>query len=108
MNRGIKKWNATKCSKYPKEIKIKAVRLKELQDCDDPSNLDEIRSIQLELNILLEQENLMWKHKAKKCWYRWGDKTQKFFMLVQTREEKKTSSKASAPIPTGSMNQKKK
>lgn len=51
---GLKKWSSIRCNSYSSDIKTKSVRLKEMQDCEDPSNVVEIKCIQQELNNLME------------------------------------------------------
>lgn len=71
------------------EITTKSAWLKELQDHEETSNVDEIRSIQLEINTLLEQEDIRWKQRAKRTWYRCGDKNTKFFHTYANQRRKK-------------------
>ncbi|XP_042980139.1 uncharacterized protein LOC122310310 [Carya illinoinensis] len=60
-------------------IKEKTERLKEEQENEGPHNARIIKSLQRDLGLLLAQEDLKWKQRAKWNWYKNGDKNTKFF-----------------------------
>lgn len=43
---------------------------------------EEIKYLESELGLLLDQENLRWKQREKKNWYKMGDMDTKFFSRV--------------------------
>lgn len=52
---------------------IKSQQLKLLQNQEDPSIMDSIKQLQVEINLLLNQKNMKWRQRAKRHWYKEGD-----------------------------------
>jgi hypothetical protein len=75
----ISKWNGSHKGQTEKLISQKTKRLEELQDGDGFLDLENIHTLQQEVNDLLEQEDLKWRQRAKENWLRHGDKNSKYF-----------------------------
>ncbi|XP_042952211.1 uncharacterized protein LOC122289292 [Carya illinoinensis] len=72
-------WKRRKRQDAEKQIKEKTERLKVEQEEEGPHNVKIIKSLQRELGLLLAQEDIKWKQRAKRNWYKNGDKNTKFF-----------------------------
>lgn len=60
-HRDLSKWSSQKFGISEAIQKTKTKLLVELQKQENPSNLKEIKKIQGEIDLLLEQEDLWWK-----------------------------------------------
>lgn len=67
------RWSSLVHRGRAKDIRYKSKKLKDLQDLEDPSALEDINQLQKELHLLLDQQDLKWKQKIKRHWYRNGD-----------------------------------
>ncbi|XP_042950053.1 uncharacterized protein LOC122282165 [Carya illinoinensis] len=65
----LTKWSKGKNVDCVKEILLKTEELKKMQDVEGPQNIAAIKDLQKELDILLEQEDLKWRQRAKVNWY---------------------------------------
>lgn len=63
---------------YTVEVKEKMSSLRILQQVPPP-NLSANKSLEDEINVWLEQEDIHWKQRAKCEWYKMGDQSTKFF-----------------------------
>ncbi|KAG6624128.1 hypothetical protein CIPAW_16G004700 [Carya illinoinensis] len=73
------RWNSQRASDGEKEILRLSEKLKMEQENESPHNVSVVRKLHKELGLLLEKEDLKWKQKAKRSWYKLGDKNTKFF-----------------------------
>ncbi|KAF5447506.1 hypothetical protein F2P56_033057 [Juglans regia] len=80
----LKKWAKNKDSNRGKEIKRLTMKIKKLQDNEGLENVEEIRELQNEVRVLLVQEDVKWRQKAKRNLYRLSDKNTKFFHASAT------------------------
>lgn len=64
----LKKWAKNKDSNRGKEIERLTVKIKKLQDNKGPENVKEIRELQKEVGVLLVQEDVKWRQRAKRNW----------------------------------------
>lgn len=51
------------------ELKQKPERLRHEQEHEGPHNAELIKSLQSELGLILEQEDITWRQRAKRTWY---------------------------------------
>lgn len=73
----LSSWSKEKFSKVDESIKQKTKKLEELQLREGPDVQGDIRTIQKELDDLMEHEELKWKQRAKQHWLLHGDKNTK-------------------------------
>lgn len=66
-------------SKLDRELKEKSDRLKVLQEWEGPLVVREIKNLQKDIYLLMDQEDFKWKQHAKRHWYKHGDHNTKFF-----------------------------
>lgn len=83
----LKKWSVNKGCNYASAITLKSARLQQLQDNEDASDVEEIKILQQDLAKLMGQEGLRWRQRAKKNWYKHGDKNTVFSCLCQSMKE---------------------
>lgn len=74
-----------------KAIKEKTEQIKLLQEAKGPEQMMEIKSRQKELEVLFYQENLRWKHRAKKHSFKEGDRNTKFFHACANQRRRKNA-----------------
>jgi hypothetical protein len=77
--RELLRWSKIKFGKVDEMLKKKKKQLLELQNRSNSGSLKEIKSIQAEINEILEREDMRWKQWAKQHWYLAGDKNTQFF-----------------------------
>lgn len=73
------RWSKGKSGRIVVFIKQKTKELEVLQQQEGPKNSEEIRKLNGEIEVLLEQEDLRWKQRAKQNWYKSGDRNTQFF-----------------------------
>lgn len=56
---------------------------------EGPHNANTIKSLQDQVGILLEQENINWKQRVKMNWYQLVDKNTKYFHICASQKRKK-------------------
>lgn len=62
--------------------------MERLQRRENPSNIGRIKSLQDETHRLLEMEDIWWKHRAKRNWYKDGDQNTRFFHAWASQRRK--------------------
>jgi exonuclease III len=77
--RQLVRWSGAKFSSAEKLIKEKTKALEALQIQEESENWEEITGLKNEIEILMEQEDVKWKQRAKQNWYRNGDRNTPFF-----------------------------
>jgi hypothetical protein len=77
--RELLRWSKSKFGKVDELLKKKKKQLLELQNRSNSGSLEEIKSIQGEINEILEREDMRWKQRPKQHWYLAGDKNTQFF-----------------------------
>lgn len=60
-------------------IKQKTRDIKTLQEHDGLLDMDSIRVLQQDVSVLMEEEELKWRQRAKELWLKEGDKNTQFF-----------------------------
>lgn len=76
-----------------KEIKDKYALLTELQRDERNHKSENIKKLQVEIGIMLENDNLKWRQRAKTNWYKLGDRNTKFFYCATQRRRRNLISK---------------
>ena len=61
------------------QIKMKTLEVEVLQRNEGPENSEAIKSLNVEIELLLEKEDLRWKQRAKQNWYNKGDRNTQYF-----------------------------
>jgi hypothetical protein len=77
--RPIKKWVVKKTQVSEQAIENKTRELESMQAGEGPSNLEAEQELKEEIQMLLEQQELKWKQRAKEVWLQKGDRNTKFF-----------------------------
>lgn len=62
-----------------KLLKEKTALLEKLQQHEGPQNQFEIRGLQNEIALILDQEDLKWRQRAKQAWLSKGDRNTAYF-----------------------------
>jgi hypothetical protein len=75
----LKKWGRGKFGNIEESIKSKTATLEALQREEGPRNVDRIKTLQQEIDLLLEQEDVKWRQRAKLSWYEKGDRNTPYF-----------------------------
>jgi hypothetical protein len=75
----FKSWSSAKYGKMGRTLKTKTKRLTFLQRFEDPRDWEEIKTLQRDINHLLEMEEAQWKQRAKRHWFRDGDRNTHYF-----------------------------
>ncbi|XP_042984774.1 uncharacterized protein LOC122313665 [Carya illinoinensis] len=83
------RWSKQCAKDRGKEIKEMTERLKQLQVEEGGHNTMEIKRFQEEMGLLMDQEDLKWKQRAKKNWYQRGDRNTKYFYACATQRRRK-------------------
>jgi hypothetical protein len=73
------RWNGRKFRNVERLIRNKTKELELLQASDDPEQWADIACVKKEIEILMEQEDIKWKQRAKQNWYQNGDRNTPFF-----------------------------
>jgi hypothetical protein len=77
--RPIKRWVVKKTQVSEQVIEKKSRELESMQAGEGPSDLKAERELKGEIQMLLEQQELKWKQRAKEVWLQKGDRNTKFF-----------------------------
>jgi len=77
--RALLTWSRQKYGKVEDNIKRKSVQLAALQRNESPALATQIKTLQREIDELLEFEELKWKQRAKQHWLKHGDRNTAFF-----------------------------
>lgn len=90
--RALAVWSKQRIGGANNKLKWSTKRLERLQQQEHPGDLARIKQLQLEINTLLEMEDIKWRQRAKRNWYKEGDirrviVTPSFFMHGPTNGE---------------------
>ncbi|XP_042974677.1 uncharacterized protein LOC122306311 [Carya illinoinensis] len=88
-NRALSRWDS--CRKKDAEEELKSInkRLKWEQQNEGPHNVAIIKDLQKKFGLILEQEDLKWRQRAKQLWHQMGDKNTKYFHACATQRRKR-------------------
>ena len=75
----LRKWSKGILGDSATQIKRKTLEVEELQRNEGPENSEAIKSLNAEIELLLEKEDLYWKQRAKQNWYKEGDQNTQYF-----------------------------
>jgi hypothetical protein len=85
----LQHWAQKSGNKGEAQIQEKLGELQLLQQLADPNLAEAETSIKEELNVLLEQDDLKWRQRAKEDWLRLGDRNTKLFHACANQRSKK-------------------
>jgi len=72
-------WSRHKFAGTSRRIKFLMKRLEMLQQQESPGRIASIKEVQGELNKLLDMEDIRWRQRAKRSWFKEGDRNTQFF-----------------------------
>jgi len=72
-------WSSNRPGSEHLHLKHLYKRLGQLQKNENPTNLEQIEQVRGEINKLLEVEDMFWKQRAKRNWYKLGDRNTQYF-----------------------------
>lgn len=75
----LSRWSSTKFKNSARILTEKTNQLVALQLDEDLQKLDMIKILQSEIDKLLEIKDIKWKQRAKRNWFKQGDRNTKFF-----------------------------
>ncbi|XP_035551737.1 uncharacterized protein LOC118349897 [Juglans regia] len=87
--KALQRWNKNKMQRQGQEVEEKTKILQNLQAMENGSNVEEIRKVTKELHLTLEKEDLWWKQRAKRNWYKHGDRNTKYFHACAKERRKR-------------------
>jgi len=71
-------WSSSKYGAVGHTIKRLTRHLEKLQSKEHPGNLDSIKQLQGEIHHMMEMEDIRWKQRVRRNWYKDGDQNTKF------------------------------
>lgn len=69
-------------------VKQKTQQLEVLQGSGRASEMGDIITVKQELHSLIDQEDLVWKQRAKENWLKHGDKNTKYFHVCANQRRR--------------------
>lgn len=85
----LPRWSRGKRTVNKRTIREKYETLRKMQEVEDNLNLEEIRTVQRDIDNILKEEDLKWSQRAKLNWYQLGDHNTKFFSACVSQRRKK-------------------
>lgn len=73
------KWSSSKYGTAGRTLQAKTKRHTLLQKFEDPADWVEIKTLQGEIDHLMEMEDVQWKQRAKRNWFRNEDHNTHYF-----------------------------
>jgi hypothetical protein len=89
--RSLSRWSKLKFGNVDEELKTMTRQLLELQHHNNPALTDSIRQLKGKIEALLEREDVKWKQRAKRSWYRQGDRNTRYFHSWANQLRKKNT-----------------
>jgi len=77
--RALTDWSRKKFGDVPNRLKSMSKRLDLLQQNEHPGILEEIEQLQKEIEHFLEMEDIKWQQRAKRTWFKQGDRNTSYF-----------------------------
>lgn len=87
--RVIKKWVKKQKQPTEKYILEKTTELGKIQEQANPVNVQMEKALKEEINVLMEQEELKWRQRAKENWLRDGDRNTKYFHTCANQRQRR-------------------
>jgi hypothetical protein len=81
-------WSRTHCNKIRKDIITCRQHLAYLRTNFTGTNQDQLAVVKRKMSQLMVQDDVYWRQRAKKHWYKDGDKNTKFFHASATTRKK--------------------
>jgi hypothetical protein len=75
----LSEWSRKKFGDVPNRLKSMTKRLDLLQQNEHPGILEQINQLQKEIENLLEMEDIKWQQRAKRTWFKQGDRNTRYF-----------------------------
>ncbi|XP_059436328.1 uncharacterized protein LOC132169286 [Corylus avellana] len=70
-------------------LKHKTKQLQNLQNNEGPHNQRQIKELKRDIAVILDQEDLKWKQRAKQTWYTKGDRNTPYFLSWANQRKKR-------------------
>jgi hypothetical protein len=90
-SRGLLRWGRKDMGEAEKVIEQKTKQLESLQCERTVPEMEKIKDLQKELQLLLAKEEIKWKQKSKVAWLKEGDKNTKYFHACATQRKFKNA-----------------
>jgi len=75
----LSRWSSRKFRQSTKVLHQMTQQLKWEQNRENPNNIDTIKRLQGEIDVILARDDAKWKQRSKQNWYRGGDRNTQYF-----------------------------
>jgi ribonuclease HI len=86
---GILRWQRETSGAFKKSVSQMKKHLEKVQEREDLQAVTEARELKKEINILLDQDDMKWRQRAKADWLKMGDRNTKFFHACANQRRQK-------------------
>ncbi|KAG6723915.1 hypothetical protein I3843_03G226200 [Carya illinoinensis] len=87
-SQSLKQWSKNLVHNRNQEIREKVAEIKRFQQNENSRNMWQLKTLQSNLNFLLEREDLRWKQRTKKHWLTQDDRNSKFYHACVNQRKK--------------------